>query len=77
MRKRTDRVKNLRADFDIANAGWSQLMSIGPLLLIILLLALFGVIPIWGHSKRWGYAPSGVVGLLAAVLVVMLLTGRL
>jgi len=52
-------------------------MSIGTLLLIILVLALLGVIPRWGYSRSWGYAPSGVIGLLAVVLVVMLLTGRL
>jgi hypothetical protein len=52
-------------------------MSIGTLLLIILVLALLGVIPLWGHSRNWGYAPSGVIGLLAVVIVVMLLTGRL
>jgi Protein of unknown function (DUF3309) len=52
-------------------------MSIGTLLLIILVLALLGVIPLWGHSRRWGYAPSGVIGLLTVVLIVMLLTGRL
>ena len=52
-------------------------MSIGTLLLIILVLALLGVIPRWEHSRSWGYAPSGVIGLLAVVVVVMLLTGRL
>jgi hypothetical protein len=52
-------------------------MSIGTLLLIILVLALLGVIPLWGHSRSWGYAPSGAIGLLAVVLVIMLLTGRL
>jgi hypothetical protein len=52
-------------------------MSIGTLLLIILVLALLGVIPTWGHSRSWGYAPSGVIGVLAVVLVIMLLTGRL
>jgi uncharacterized protein DUF3309 len=52
-------------------------MSIGLILLIVLVLALVGVIPTWGHSRSWGYAPSGVVGLLAVVLVVMLVTGNI
>ena len=52
-------------------------MSIGMILLIVLVLALLGVIPTWPHSRSWGYGPSGVVGLVAVVLVVMLLTGNL
>jgi hypothetical protein len=52
-------------------------MSLGTILLIVLVLILIGVIPTWGHSRSWGYAPSGVVGVLLLILVVMLLTGRL
>lgn len=50
---------------------------LGTILLIIVVLALLGALPRWSHSRRWGYAPSGVVGLVAVVLVVMLATGRL
>jgi len=52
-------------------------MTLGTVLLIVLVLALLGVIPTWPHSRGWGYGPSGVVGLLAVVLVVMLVTGNL
>jgi hypothetical protein len=52
-------------------------MTLGTVLLIILVLVLLGVLPSWPHSKGWGYAPSGVVGLLAVVVVVMLLTGNI
>ena len=52
-------------------------MLLGTLLVVVLVLALLGVIPAWPHSRNWGYAPSGVVGLLVVVLVVMLLTGRI
>jgi hypothetical protein len=52
-------------------------MSVGTLLLIILVLALLGVIPRWSHSRSWGYAPSGVIGLLLLVFIVLLLTGRI
>jgi uncharacterized membrane-anchored protein len=52
-------------------------MTLGTVLLIVLVLALIGVIPNWPHSKAWGYTPSGVVGLLAVVVVVMLATGRI
>ena len=48
-------------------------MSIGTIILIILVLALIGVLPTWGHSRSWGYGPSGIVG----VIVVILLMGRL
>ena len=52
-------------------------MTLGTILLIVLVLALLGVIPTWPHSKGWGYAPSGVVGLLVVILIVMLVTGRI
>ena len=52
-------------------------MSLGSILLIVFVLALLGVIPIWPHSRSWGYAPSGGLGFIAIILVVLLLTGRL
>jgi hypothetical protein len=52
-------------------------MSIGTILLIVLVLALLGVIPTWPHSKGWGYGPSGGVGLLVVILVVLLVTGNI
>lgn len=52
-------------------------MAIGTILLIVLILILVGALPTWGHSRSWGYAPSGVVGLLVIILIVMLLTGRI
>jgi hypothetical protein len=55
----------------------SSAMTLGTVLLIVLVLALLGVIPTWPHSRGWGYGPSGVVGLLAVVLVVMLVTGNI
>jgi hypothetical protein len=52
-------------------------MSIGTILLIILILMLVGIIPIWPHSRSWGYAPSGGVGLIVLILVILLLMGRI
>jgi len=52
-------------------------MSIGTILLIVLVLLLIGAIPTWPHSRSWGYAPSGVLGLVVIVLLIMVLTGRL
>lgn len=52
-------------------------MSLGTILLIILILLLIGVIPSWPHSRNWGYGPSGVLGLVVVVIIVLLLSGRL
>jgi hypothetical protein len=52
-------------------------MSIGTILLIILILALVGVIPTWGHSRSWGYGPSGILGVIVVILIVLLLLGKL
>ncbi|MCB4361885.1 DUF3309 family protein [Quatrionicoccus australiensis] len=52
-------------------------MTLGTILLIILVLMLLGAIPAWPHSRGWGYAPSGGIGLVVLVLVILVLTGRL
>lgn len=52
-------------------------MSLGVILLIILILVLVGVLPAWPHARRWGYYPSGIVGLIVLIMIVMLLMGRL
>ena len=52
-------------------------MTIGTILLIVLILILLGALPTWGHSRNWGYAPSGITGLLVVILLIMLVTGRI
>lgn len=52
-------------------------MSVGTILLIVLVLILIGVIPTWGHSRNWGYGPTGGVGLILIIVIVLLLMGRL
>ena len=52
-------------------------MSLGTLLLIILILMLVGVLPTWPHSSAWGYGPTGGVGLVLLIVILLLLTGRL
>jgi hypothetical protein len=47
------------------------------ILLVILLLMLVGAVPTWPHSRGWGYAPSGTLGLVLLILLVLVLTGRL
>ncbi|HSE41499.1 MAG TPA: DUF3309 domain-containing protein [Acidobacteriota bacterium] len=52
-------------------------MSITTILIVILILALVGVLPTWPHSRNWGYTPSGIVGLIVIVLLILFLMGRL
>jgi hypothetical protein len=47
------------------------------LLLIILIILLFGAVPAWPHSRNWGYYPSGGLGLVVLILVILLLMGRI
>jgi Protein of unknown function (DUF3309) len=47
------------------------------ILLIVLVLLLIGALPTWPYSSNWGYAPSGGLGLVLLILVILLLTGRL
>ena len=49
----------------------------GTILLVILILLLIGALPTWPYSSGWGYYPSGGVGLIVLILVILLLTGRL
>ena len=52
-------------------------MNLGAILLIVVILVLLGVIPVWPHSRNWGYGPSSGLGLILIILVVLLLMGRL
>ena len=47
------------------------------ILIVLVVLLLLGVIPAWPHSRKWGYGPSGGLGLILLILLVLLLTGRL
>jgi hypothetical protein len=50
---------------------------VGTILLVILILMLLGAIPTWPHSRNWGYGPSGGLGLVVIILLILVLTGRL
>ena len=50
---------------------------LGPVLIILLILILIGAVPRWGYSSGWGYGPSGLVGVLLIVVLVLALTGRI
>jgi hypothetical protein len=49
----------------------------GLILLIVLLILVLGGLPAWPHSRRWGYCPSGGLGLLLAIVIVLMLMGKL
>jgi hypothetical protein len=50
---------------------------LGTILVVVLILALLGALPRWSHSKQWGYAPTGGLGLVLLIVIVLLLLGRI
>ena len=50
---------------------------LGTILIIVLILLLIGAIPTWGHSRNWGYFPSGTLGLILVIVLILLLLGYL
>jgi hypothetical protein len=50
---------------------------LGTILIIVLVLMLIGALPTWPHSRSWGYYPSGGIGMIVVILVVLLLLGRI
>ncbi len=51
-------------------------MTIGTILLILLILAVAGALPTWPHSRTWGYYPSGLLGIIVLVLLILVFMGR-
>jgi hypothetical protein len=49
----------------------------GTILIIILILFLVGALPTWGHSRNWGYGPSGGLGLIVVIVIILVLLGRI
>lgn len=52
-------------------------MTLGTLLIIVLVLILIGAVPGWPYSRSWGYGPSGIAGIVLAIVVILLLMGRI
>lgn len=52
-------------------------MTLSTILIIVLILLLLGAIPAWPHSRSWGYGPSGLLGLVLVVVIVLFLLGML
>ncbi len=51
-------------------------MTLSTILLIVLILILVGALPTWPHSRNWGYYPSGGIGLVLVILLILVLLGR-
>ena len=49
---------------------------LGTILLVVLILVLLGALPTWGHSKEWGYGPSGIIGTILIIYLILVLIGR-
>jgi len=49
----------------------------GTILIVLLLLMLIGAFPTWPHSRSWGYYPSGGLGLVLVIIIVLLVLGRI
>lgn len=50
---------------------------LGTIILIVLILLLVGALPVFPHSRNWGYAPGGVLGVLLVILIILLVMGRI
>ena len=50
---------------------------LGTVLIVVLVLMLFGALPRWPHSRDWGYAPTGGLGLVLVIIIILLLLGRI
>jgi len=54
-----------------------SLMPITTIVIIILVLVLIGAVPAWPHSRSWGYGPSGILGVVLVVVLILVLMGRI
>jgi hypothetical protein len=63
-----------RTPCDLENEGKTML---GTILIVFLILALVGALPRWSHSKNWGYYPTGGLGLVLLIVLVLLILGRI
>jgi Protein of unknown function (DUF3309) len=52
-------------------------VMLGTILLIVLILLLVGAFPAWPHSRSWGYAPTGTIGIVVIVVIVLVVMGQI
>jgi hypothetical protein len=58
-------------------AGREHSLIMSTILLVVLILLLIGVFPAWPHSRKWGYGPTGGLGLILIILIILALMGRI
>ena len=68
---------NRRWRVDCTHAHYEREIMLGTVLLVLLVLMLAGALSSWPHSRNWGYYPSGGLGAVLAILVVLVLLGRI
>lgn len=76
-RRRNSVPQKLPGDMSDATSHQEKRMSLGSILLLLIVLMILGVIPTWPHSRAWGYRPSGALGVVLAVVLVLFLMGRI
>jgi hypothetical protein len=59
------------------DSGSEEKKMLGTILVVILILALLGALPRWPHSRDWGYVPTGGLGLVLFIVVILVLIGRI
>ena len=59
------------------NHTYSEAFMLGTILLIVLILLLIGAFPAWPHSRSWGYAPTGTIGIVVIVVIVLVVMGQI
>ena len=62
--------------YDFENRKGTAMSLLGIVLLVVLVMLLMGAVPAWGHSRNWGYAPSGSLGLILVIVLVLVFMGR-
>ena len=72
-----DRCRARVSEYQRLNLEREEETMLGTVLIVMLILALLGVMPRWSHSRQWGYVPSGGVGLVLFVVVILVLIGRI
>jgi hypothetical protein len=62
---------------DVISQQKKESKMIGTILIVILILALVGALPTWPHSRGWGYYPTGGLGLILTIVIILLVLGRI
>jgi hypothetical protein len=66
-----------RQEDQVLHSRMERVTMLSTILIVIVILLLIGALPNWGYSRNWGYAPSGGLGLVVLILVILLLMGRI